>query len=112
MIEFIDNVPTYKGRKIITYPNGTQETVTITNADEPVVDGTPINRENMMAIQGFIGMTTEKQADGSILQTNAEGQTLLTVKNSDGSITQTFTGDKVITKTITINGNIISEVIS
>jgi uncharacterized alpha/beta hydrolase family protein len=75
-------------------------------------NGTPINRENMMAIQGFIGMTTEKQADGSILQTNSEGQTLLTVKNADGSITQTFTGEKVITKTITINGNIISEVIS
>lgn len=74
--------------------------------------GTDINRKNMMAIQGFIGMTTEKQADGSILQTNAEGQTLLTVKNADGSITQTFTGDKVIAKTITISGNIISEVIS
>lgn len=74
--------------------------------------GTPINRKNLMAIQGFIGMTTEKQADGSILQTNAEGQTLLTVKNDDGSITQTFTGEKVITKTITISGNIISEVIS
>ena len=28
--------------------------------------GTPVNRENLMAIQGFIGMTTEKQADGSI----------------------------------------------
>ena len=74
--------------------------------------GTPINRKNMMAIQGFIGMTTEKQADGSILQTNAEGQTLLTVKNADGSITQTFTGEKVTTKTITKSGNIISEVIS
>lgn len=75
-------------------------------------NGTPINRENLMAIQGIIGMTTEKQADGSILQTNAKGQTLLIVKNADGSITQTFTGDKVITKTITINGNTISEVIS
>lgn len=75
-------------------------------------NGTPINRKNMMAIQGLIGMTTEKQADGSILQTNAEGQTLLTVKNVDGSVTQTFTGDKVIRKTITKNGNIISEVIS
>ena len=74
--------------------------------------GTSVNRYNMMAIQGFIGMTTEKQADGSILQTNAKGQTLLTVKNADGSITQTFTGDKVITKTITKNGNIITEVIS
>lgn len=75
-------------------------------------DGTPINRKNLMAIQGFIGMTTEKQADGSILQTNAEGQTLLTVKNVDGSITQTFTGDKVITKTIKKENDKIVEVIS
>lgn len=75
-------------------------------------NGTPINRENLMAMQGFIGMTTEKQADGSILQTNAEGQTLLTVKNADGSITQTFTGEKTITKTITINESTILEVIS
>lgn len=74
--------------------------------------GTPINRKNLMAIQGFIGMTTEKQDDGSILQTNADGQTLLTIKNADGSITQTFTGEKVITKTITISGNTISEVIT
>lgn len=74
--------------------------------------GTPINRENMMAIQGFIGMTTEKQEDGSILQTYADGHTLLTFKNPNGSITQTFTGEKVITKTITKSGNIISEVIS
>ena len=74
-------------------------------------DGTPINRKNLMAIQGFIGMTTEKQADGSILQTNAEGQTLLTVKNVDGSITQTFTGEKVITKTIKKENDKIVEVI-
>lgn len=74
--------------------------------------GTPINRKNMMAIQGFIGMTTEKQPDGSILQTNSDGHTLLTVKNADGSITQTFTGEKVITKTISKQNGKIVEVIS
>jgi archaeosine-15-forming tRNA-guanine transglycosylase len=74
-------------------------------------NGTPINRENMMAIQGFIGITTEKQADGSILQTNANGHTLVTKKNTDGSITQTFTGEKVITKKITISNGKITEVV-
>lgn len=74
--------------------------------------GTPINRENMMAIQGFVDMTTEKQADGSILQTNADGHTLLTFKNADGSITQTFTGEKTITKTITKQDEKIVEVVS
>ena len=108
--EFIDRV--YSGKKIIKYENGTTETVTIENAEDATVEGTPINRENMMAIQGFVGMTTEKQADGSILQTNAEGQTLLTVKNADGSITQTFSGEKVITKTITRENGKIVEVVS
>lgn len=75
-------------------------------------NGTPINRDNMMAIQGFIGMTTEKQSDGSILQTNANGHTLVTKKNIDGSITQTFTGEKVITKTIKKEDGKIVEVIS
>ena len=73
-------------------------------------NGTPINRDNMMAIQGFIGMTTEKK-DGGILQTNADGHTLFTIKNNDGSITQTFTGEKVIMKTITKQGNKIVEAI-
>ena len=73
--------------------------------------GTPINRDNMMAIQGFIGMTTEKK-DGGVLQTNADGHTLFTIKNVDGSITQTFTGEKVITKTIKKENGKIVEVVS
>lgn len=109
MIDFIDRV--YSGKKIIKYENGTTETVTIESAEDATVEGTPINRENMMAIQGFFGMTTEKK-DGGILQTNAEGHTLFTIKNDDGSITQTFTGKKVITKTIKKEGDKIVEVIS
>lgn len=74
-------------------------------------NGTPVNRENLMAIQGFVGMTTEKLSNGDILQTNSKGETLLTHKNTDGSITQTFTGEKVITKTITKQNGKIVEVI-
>lgn len=73
-------------------------------------NGTPINRANMMAIQGFVGMTTEKK-DGGILQTNSNGDTLFTVKNDDGSITQTFTGEKIITKKITKEDDKIVEVL-
>lgn len=73
-------------------------------------NGTPISRENLMAMQGFIGMTTEKK-DGGILQTNADGHTLFTIKNADGSITQTFTGKKVITKTIKKENGKIVEVV-
>lgn len=74
-------------------------------------EGTPINRANLMALQGFVGMTTEKLPNGDILQTNSAGQTLLTHKEG-GVITQTFTGEKVITKTITKSDGKIVEVIS
>lgn len=76
-------------------------------------NGTPINRKNLMAIQGFIAKETVFNEDGIIMETNSEGHTKTTVFNEDGSITETFTGEKTITKTTTFNkdGN-ISEVIS
>ena len=76
-------------------------------------EGTDINRENMMAIQGFIANDTIFNADGSITETNNKNETLTTVFNEDGTITETFVGEKTITKTTTFdeNGN-ISEVIS
>lgn len=76
-------------------------------------NGTPIDRKHLMAIQGFIGNTTVFNADGSIIETNSEGQINTTVFNADGSITKTFIGEKTITKTITFdkNGNIREEII-
>lgn len=75
--------------------------------------GTPINRENMMAVQGFVTKTTTFNGDGSVVETSANGETLTTVFNDDGSITETFSGEKTITKTTYFdkNGN-IREVIS
>ena len=74
--------------------------------------GTPINRENLMAIQGFIAKNTVFNADGSITETNGKGEALTTVFNDDGSITETLVGAKTITKTTTFNEGGISEVIS
>ena len=74
--------------------------------------GTPINRGNLMAMQGFIANNTVFNADGSITETNGKGEVLTTVFNDDGSITETFVGGKTITKTIVFGGNTISEVIS
>ena len=65
--------------------------------------GTPINRENLMAIQGFVSRKTVFNVDGSIVETNSKGETLTTTFNSDGSITERFVGDKTITKTTTFN---------
>ena len=76
-------------------------------------NGTPINRENLMAMQGFIANNIVFNNDESITETNSKGEVLTTVFNDDGSITETFVGEKTITKTTTFNddGN-ISEVIS
>jgi hypothetical protein len=77
------------------------------------VSGTPINRANLMAIQGFIAKTIVFNANGSIVETNGNGETLTTVFNTDGSITETFVGSKTITKTTTFNTDgSISEVLS
>lgn len=77
------------------------------------IDGTPINRANLMAIQGFIGLDVSYNEDGSIVETNSNGETLTTIKNADGSYTQIFEGEKTITKTTTFNADgTITEVIS
>ena len=76
-------------------------------------NGTPLNRENMMALQGFQAKTTVFNGDGSITETNSKGETLTTTFNSDGSITETFVGEKTITKTTTFNDDgSITEVIA
>lgn len=73
-------------------------------------NGTPINRANLMAIQGFVANTTVFKSDGSIEETNGRGETLITVFD-DGSIVETFVGEKTIRKTTTFdNGNIIETI--
>lgn len=79
-----------------------------------VADGTPINRENLMAVQCMEDSTTVFNADGSITETYGDGN-IKTVFNADGSITETFmaTDGKVIVKTTRFNGDgSISQVIS
>lgn len=66
--------------------------------------GTPINRKNMLAIQGFIGNKVTFQ-DNSVTQINSNGEKLVTTFNDDGSITETFTGEKTITKKIQFNSD-------
>ena len=75
--------------------------------------GTPINRENMMAIQGFVANNTVFNADGSITETNDNGEVLTTRFNEDGTISETFVGEKTITKTTIFNvDGSIAEVLS
>lgn len=75
--------------------------------------GTPINRISMMAVQGFENNTIQFMDDGTIVQTNGDGETLTTTFNKDGRITQVFVGEKTISKTTLFNADgSISEVVS
>lgn len=79
--------------------------------------GTPINRKNMMAIQGFDDSNIVFNADGSITQTNSKGETTTIRFIGDNFFTETFVGEKTIVKTIKFNedgsiSKIISGVIS
>lgn len=77
--------------------------------------GTWVNRRALMAIQGFFGATTTFNSNGSITETNQDGDVLLTTFNSDGSITERFTAanGQVLTKVTTFNSDgSITEVIS
>ena len=76
-------------------------------------NGTPLNRANMMAIQGFYSNTLTFNADGTITETNGDGATLTTTFNSNGSITERFVGEKIITKKTIFNSDgSITEVVS
>ena len=75
--------------------------------------GTPINRENLMALQGFENNNVDivENYDGSytITEVNNDNHELIVnvVENEDGSTTavETFVGEKTITKTTTINAD-------
>lgn len=115
MIEFVDRVPAENmaNKKVIEYADGTSEVVTIISADNASVLGTPINRSNLMAIQGFVAKTTVFNSNGSITETNGNNETLTTTFNSNGSITEKFVGSKTITKTTSFGSDgKITEVIS
>ena len=107
MIEFIDRVPAtnMSNKKTIEYSDGRSEVVTITAADNAPEIGTPINRSNLMALQGFVAVTITFNADGSITEKNSKNETLTTIFNSNGTITERFVGTKTITKTTTFNSD-------
>ena len=91
MKDFRDRQPTQAGRRKITHEDGTSEFVTVEMADEPLAEGTPLNRATCMALQGFHGNNTIFNEDGSITETNEDGETLVTSFGEDGSILEVFT---------------------
>lgn len=57
MIEVIDRVSTYPGRVKLTKSDGSIEYVTWERADEPTVEGTPINKALFDSIAADVGLT-------------------------------------------------------
>ena len=65
-------------------------------------NGTPINRENLMAVQGYQG---ENVTFGdTITKTNDKGE-VETITFSGDKIFKKFIGEKTITQTITFTNN-------
>lgn len=51
VVDIKDRVPTYPNRKKITYEDGTVQYATVEYADEPIEEGTPVNRALLMPMQ-------------------------------------------------------------
>lgn len=58
---------------------------------EGTVEGTPVNRKNLMAMQGFEAVKTTFNSDGSISETNASNEVMKTTFNANGTIDEVFT---------------------
>ena len=61
--------------------------------------GTPINRENLMGVQGYSAETVVF-GNNIIVKTNSKGEKE-TITFSDNQIIKKFVGEKTITQTIT-----------
>ena len=78
----------------------------------PTQSGTPINREALMAIQGFDEKEIIFKTDGSVVERNAQGHTKTTTFDEDGNIIEIFVGEKTISKKTIFNANgSVSEVL-
>lgn len=64
--------------------------------------GTPINRETLMAVQGY--QNEDVNFGDTITKTNGKGETE-TITFSGNQIIKTFVGEKTTTQTITFNEN-------
>ena len=103
MRDFQDRLAEQSNRYKIAEEGGSIKYATIERADNPTREGTVLNREVFMALQGFQETTTMFNEDGSITELNGARDPLVTTFNEDGSITETFTnteGDVIAKKTI------------
>ncbi len=114
MKHFVDRVPVTPNRYKVTDSEGNESYVVLERADGATEEGTALNREAFMALQGMEASDTVFNQDGSITETYSTG-TLVTTFAANGNVLETFTATagQVITKTTVFNADgSISEVIS
>lgn len=106
VVDVKNRVPVNAGRVMMIPVVGQANTYDMVRADEPSVEGTALNRNLLMKMQGFEASTTTFNSDGSITEVGSTG-TLRTVFNANGSITETFTATSggSISKTTVFNSN-------
>lgn len=118
MKDFLDRIPTRAGRRKITHADGTSEYVTVEMADNPSVEGTPLNREAFMALQGFstedISISESGNVITVIINYKDGGKTVITITTISDTLTNVvlkYTGNTglVMQKKTTIDtsGSII-----
>ena len=93
MRDFVDRVAGQPNRYKIT-PEGGGEPyfVTIERADIPSIEGTVINRNALMALQGFAAGTTSFPSGMVAKKVMDNGDTLEVYAEEGGSILKVFTG--------------------
>lgn len=99
MKDFLDRQPTKVGRRKITYEDGSSEFVTVEMADEPTAEGTPLNREAFMNLQGFGSENTTISENGNVTTVSVShedgGNTVTTISVESDTLTRvvsTYTG--------------------
>ena len=107
MRNFKNRVPTQPNRKKITFEDNQEvRYATVEFADNPTDEGTPINRDNIMVVQGLDSSLTNFNSDGTITTNYSDGTIVKVTFNPDGTILETVTNDaQIINKKTTFNAN-------
>lgn len=102
MFEVVDRVPTYPGRvKITKESDGTFEYVTWERADEPTVEGTPINKALFDSIKADIGLSADitvyvATSGSDTLGDGTEANPYATIQKAVDSIPKALNGNHAV----------------
>ena len=101
MINVVDRVSTYPGRVKITKSDGTSEYVTWERADQPTVEGTPINKALFDSIKADIGLSGDttvfvSKSGSDTLGNGTSSNPYLTITKAIDSLPKNLNGKNAI----------------